>query len=73
MHGPIITRYQGKEATVCPDATATMTELETPIAEALSCYPTRGSSDVEEFFKFCDFARDQLYDPADTRPTTTAV
>lgn len=69
MHGSIVTRYQGKETTVCPDATATMTELETPTAEAVSCYPTRGTLDVEEFFKFCEFSEEQLYNACDTEIT----
>lgn len=66
MHGSIVTTYQGEETTVCPDATATMTEIETPTAEALSCYPTHGSADVEEFFKFCGFGSDQLHEACQT-------
>ena len=60
MHGSIVTSYMGKETTVCPDVTATMTELETATVEALSCYPTYGSLDVEEYFKYCEFSDEQL-------------
>ncbi|KAM0645771.1 hypothetical protein ACHAQF_000085 [Verticillium nonalfalfae] len=55
----IVTTYLGKETTVCPDATATMTGIQdgTPTAEP-SCYPTHGPehSDpvMDELIKICN-------------------
>lgn len=58
MHGSIVTNYLGTETTVCPDATATMTEIGggTPTEEP-SCYPTHGephdNPDTDQLIKLC--------------------
>ncbi|SPO03657.1 uncharacterized protein DNG_06340 [Cephalotrichum gorgonifer] len=63
MHGSIVTTYQGKETTVCPDATATMTSIETPTAEP-SCYPTHGpphdNPANDELLKLCGAGKSEF-------------
>jgi len=58
MHGEIVTTYLGKETTVCPDATATMTGINPGMpTEEPSCYPTHGAPhdnpDLDELIKLC--------------------
>ncbi|CRK41581.1 hypothetical protein BN1723_015939 [Verticillium longisporum] len=65
IHGEIVTTYLGKETTVCPDATATMTGIQdgTPTVEP-SCYPTHGpehsNPELDELIKICNAGKSEF-------------